>query len=129
MFGLNLDNINLEKFKGKNIIFTQKSKTAEIFDFGILINYNGELIIKLYQVSIKKSKEDLAKLDIDIIKLHCLNISKTLQKLGQIKKFSFGIITSFNSYKNDKKNYILMKNDCEKKNYELLIYNISNFRI
>ena len=124
LFGLDVEKIELEKFYGKNIIFTQKSKTAEIFDFGILINKNGELIMKLYQISTKKSNDDLAKLDIDIIKLHCINISKNLQKLGQIKKFSFGIITSSTCYKDKEKDYILMKNDCKRKNFELLIYNI-----
>ena len=51
-----MKDIDLEKYKGKNIIFTQKSKTAEIFDFGILINQDNQLIMKLYQVSLKNQK-------------------------------------------------------------------------
>lgn len=124
LFGLMLNNVNLEEYKGKNIIFTQKSKTAEIFDFGILINQNGELFMKLYQISTKKSKDDLAKLDVDIIKLHCININKNLKELGDIKNFSFGIITSFKRYEKNKNDYQLMKDDCKRKNFEFLIYNI-----
>ena len=124
LFGLDLKDIDLEKYKGKNIIFTQKSKTAEIFDFGILINQDNQLIMKLYQVSLKKSKDDLAKLDLDIIKLHCLNIRKNLEKLGKIKIFSFGIITSFKCYEEKKKDYDLMKIDCKNKNFEIFIFNI-----
>ena len=95
LFGFNLKNIDLKNYKEKNIIFTQKSKAAEIFDFGILINKNNQLIMKLYQVSTKKSKDDLSKLDLDIIKLHCINIKKNLEILGNINSFSFGIITTY----------------------------------
>ena len=98
LYGLYLNDFDFEKYKNKNIIFTQKSKTAEIFDFGILIIQNNKLIMKLYQVSTRKSNEDLLKLDSDIIKLHCVNIKKNLEKLGDIKEFSFGIITSYSSY-------------------------------
>jgi len=124
LFGLDLKNFDFEKYKGKNILFTQKSKTAEIFDFGILINKDGQIIMKLYQISTKKTKGDLAKLDIDIIKLHCINIQKNLEVLGKINKFSFGIITSNRCFEKNKKDFELMKEDCNSKNYELLIYNI-----
>ena len=80
----------------------------------ILINQNGELFMKLYQISTKKSKDDLAKLDVDIIKLHCININKNLKELGDIKNFSFGIITSFKCYEKNKNDYQLMKDDCKR---------------
>ena len=124
LFGLDLKNFDFEKYKGKNILFTQKNKTAEIFDFGILINQDGQIIMKLYQISTKKTKGDLAKLDIDIIKLHCINIQKNLQVLGKINKFSFGIITSIRCFEKNKKDFKLMKEDCNSKNYEFLIYDI-----
>ena len=124
LFEFDLGDINLEEYKGKNILFIQKNKTAEIFDFGILINQNNQLIMKLYQITTKKSQSDLDKLDVDIIKLHCVNISKQLEKLGKIIKFSFGIITSYKCYKNKDVVYNLMKKDCQKKNFELIIYNI-----
>ena len=117
LFGLSINNKNFDfsKNNGKNIIFTQKSNPAEIFDFAILINHNNQLLLKLYQVSTKKSKEDLVKLDEDIIGLHCINISKNLEKLGKIKQFSFGIITSYKCYEKKKKDYNLMKDDCKRK--------------
>ena len=124
LFGLEIKELDLNKYKGKNIIFIQKNKTAEIFDVGILFNQNNILIMKLYQISTKKSKEDLEKLDEDIIKLHCININKNLEKLGTIKKFSFGIITSYNCFKEKKDDYKLMKTHCKNNNFELLIYNI-----
>jgi len=131
LFGLIIDEgFDFEKYKGKNVLFTQKSKTGEIFDFAILINIKGSLIMKLFQISKNKSQDDFEKLDVDIIQLHCANIKKNLKKLGEIKYFTFGIITSktnFDNYLNDKsKNseYKLMKEMCNKKNFELVIYNL-----
>ena len=124
LFGLDIKDLDLEEYKDKNIIFTQKSKTAEIFDFAILVKQKEGLIMKLYQVTTKKSKDDLEKLDVDIIKLHCININHNLQQLGEITKFSFGIITSYNCYKKNNKDYLFLKNDCKTKNYELFIYNL-----
>ena len=124
LFGLELKDLDLEKYKGKNILFIQKNKTAEIFDFGILINKDGQIVMKLYQVSTKKEKPDLERLDVDIVKLHCVNIKKNLQTLGVIKNFSFGIITSDNCYQENKSDFETMKDDCVNKGFEILIYNI-----
>ena len=131
LFGLNIDkNFNFEKYKNKNILFTQDNMTSEIFDFAILICENKKLIMKLYQVSTNKTEKDFEKLDIEIIKLHCINIQKNLYKLGEIEDFSFGIITSytcFEKYKNNISNeFQIMKNNCDKQNYELLIYDIKD---
>lgn len=133
LFGMVLDEaFDFEKYKGKNIIFTQESKTGEIFDFGLLIYKDNKLIMKLYQVSTNKSEDDFKKLDLDIIKLHLINIKKQLKNLGEIKEFSFGIITSYSSYdkyskdKSKPSEYKLMKEKCNENNYELLIYNIDD---
>ena len=131
LFGLSIkDSFDFKKYYNKNIIFTQESMTGEIFDFGILLNKNNNLNMKLYQVSKNKSKEDFLKLNLDIIKLHCLNIQYQLKTLGTIKNFSFGIITSkscFEKYSNDKNKYSeykIMKNECNERSYELLIYDL-----
>ena len=131
LFGLSIkDSFDFKKYYNKNIIFTQESMTGEIFDFGILLNKNNNLNMKLYQVSKNKSKEDFLKLNLDIIKLHCLNIQYQLKTLGTIKNFSFGIITSkscFEKYSNDKNKYSeykIMKNECNERNYELLFYDL-----
>ena len=72
LFGLIIDkDLDFEKYKGKNILFTQASKTGEIFDFAILLNIKGSLIMKLYQISKNKSTDDFKKLDVDIIHTLC----------------------------------------------------------
>lgn len=131
LFGLTInEDFDFEKYKNKNIIFTQESMTGEIFDFGILINKDNNLNMKLYQVSKNKSKEDFLKLNLESIKIHCLNIQNQLKTLGKIKNFTFGIITSkscFQKYLNDKSKkseYKIMKNECKERNYELLIYDL-----
>ena len=57
--------------------------------------------MKLYQISINKSKEDFKKLDKRIIELQCALLKEKLKDYGEIDQFSFGIITSlstFNTY-------------------------------
>ena len=132
LFGLKLKkNIDYAKYINSNIIFYQRSKVAEIFDFGIIINGRNGKYMKLYQVSINKSKDDLEKLDSNIVGLHCCNLKKELEVIGEIKNFSFGIITSlsvFNKYlenQNISGEYNLMKETCKKNNYEFLIYDVS----
>jgi hypothetical protein len=128
LYALTLNkSFNFEEYKNKNIIFFQKSKTSEVFDFGFLINGNNEKYFKLYQISLNKTKEDFVKLNKNIIKLHCSNIKQKLNKLGEINNFSFGIITSLRVYENSKNEkkisgYKLMKKECQENKYELLIY-------
>ena len=130
------DSFNFEKYKNKNLLIVQESLTGEIFDFAFVIYENGKVLMKLFQVSTKKTKKDLEKLDIGIIELHCFSIQKEFEKYGvKIDNFSFGIITSktaFDKYK-DKQNlessYKIMKDLSEKNNYELLIYDIEKRNI
>ena len=131
LYALTLNkSFNFEEYKNKNIIFFQKSKTSEVFDFGFLINGNNEKYFKLYQISLNKTKEDFVKLNKNIIELYCSNIKQKLNKLGEINNFSFGIITSLRVYENSKneKNisgYKLMEKVCQENKYELLIYDVS----
>jgi hypothetical protein len=135
LYALTLNkSFNFEEYKNKNIIFFQKSKTSEVFDFGFLINGNNEKYFKLYQISLNKTKEDFVKLNKNIIKLHCSNIKQKLNKLGEINNFSFGIITSLRVYENSKneKNisgYKLMEKVCQENKYELLIYDVSKRKL
>jgi hypothetical protein len=132
LFGFELKKkFDYKKYINANIIFYQKSKVAEIFDFGFIINGNNGKYMKLYQISTNKSQDDLDKLDVNIINLQCCNLKKELKVFGEIKDFSFGIITSLTAYNNylEKENisgeYNLMKKTCKENNYELFIYDIS----
>ena len=51
-------------------------------DFGLLIIQDNKILIKLFQVSKNKSMDDFKKLDLEIIKLHCINIKRKLIKLN-----------------------------------------------
>jgi len=121
----------VEKFENfendKNILFYQIIPNAPIYDFAILIkNKNGDYILKAYQVSINKSKDDLKKLEFNIIE-YDLNyfIEKLYRIIGiEIKSFTFGIIASYQSYKNKNKNLQNISNFCIENKYEFLLYDI-----
>ena len=115
-----------EKFiNNKNILFYQIIPNAPIYDFAILIkNKNGDYILKVYQVSTNKNKDDLKKLEFNIIEY---DINYFIEKLCRImdikiKGFTFGIIASYQRYKN--KNLQNISNFCIENKYEFLLYDI-----
>ena len=117
-----------EKFENdKNILFYQIIPNAPIYDFAILIkNKNGDYILKAYQVFINKSKDDLEKLEFNIIEY---DLNYFIEKLCRImnikiKTFTFGIITSYQRYKNKNENLQNISNFCRENQYELLLYDI-----
>ena len=122
-----LGKINTFKFK-ENIIFYQTIQNAPLYDFAVLIKNNeGKYILKVYQVSIYKPEEDLNKL----YKLKIIyDLSYFIEKINtilniEIEGFSFGIITSFEKYYDEKnKNGDLMFDFCQENDYEFLLYNI-----
>jgi len=60
IFGLKFEkNLKLNQFKNKYLLITQKSLVSELFDFAILIKNENEIILKLIQVSTRKSIDDL----------------------------------------------------------------------
>jgi hypothetical protein len=80
IFGLKLKkNLDYKKYMNANIIFYLKSKVAEIFDFGIIINGKNDKYMKLYKISINKSEDDLDKLVVDTIKINCFYLKKELE--------------------------------------------------
>ena len=135
---LDISKIDFSQYKNKDIILIQDSKTGEIYDFGIIIDN----CVKLYQVSTFKSKEDLLKLNKNLIEVDCgYMANNTLNEINEYNNFSFGIITStltFNKYsqlltkkENQKSSssYYLMKEHCQKNNYELLVYDIKEQKL
>ena len=127
------NNIDLSKYKNKNILITQISKTGEIYDFAIIIGN----AVKLYQVSINKPEYKLIKLNKNLIEIDCLySKTKVLNRIGEYSNFNFGLIISKNAFlkyleliqKNDIKYkntpYYLMKRYSIENNYELLIYDL-----
>jgi len=132
---LDLNRIDINEYKNKDIIIIQDNKIGEIYDFGIIVNNS----IKLYKIYNKKSKEDLEYLNKNLIEVDCGYMNtKFLNKIGDYKNFNFGIITSMKVFKeyselmNQKQiddkitetSYYLMKDYCQKNNYELLIYDL-----
>ena len=148
-----LNKIDVSQYKNKDIIIIQDSKTGEIYDFGLITDNS----IKLYQVSIKKSIQDLLKLNKKLIEVDCnYMLNNCLNNIGNYQNFNFGIITSvsaFNEYaelireksKNEKEgnlnnlekiknkitktSYYLMKEHCQKNNYELLVYDLNKKKV
>ena len=136
IYCLNKTELNdYEDNKNNNVIITQESKTAELYDFAFKINKKGQNYMKLGQISIFKDMDDLQRLNQESIILDIINFELNKEKLnlGKIDSYSFVIITSinvFNNYKNlnEKKKQInhtffRMKEHCKKNNFELYIYN------
>ena len=102
-----------QKFTKNGIIFIQKLESAPIYDFGIVNIYNGELTFKGYQIGINKPYESLIYLNKEKIRIDLLYFISKINKALNIKitKFTFGIITTINAYKNQINKNI--KNDNE----------------
>ena len=127
--------------KNDNVIIIQKIDTSPIYDFAVIINNDGEVILKIYQIGLNKNNSDLEKLNKNLI---FLDIEYFIKKLAyhygiKISKFSFGIITSRNGYEKNKEvnfnfskennrynNYKKMKEFCENNLFEFLIFDKNN---
>ena len=111
-FDYNLKN----NIKNSEIIFIQELESSPLYDFGIIINNNGEIIFKGYQIGINKPRESLLKLFKNKIKMDILYFISKINKLlsQKITKFSFGIITTINAYNaQSNNNNSIEKNDNE----------------
>ena len=116
----------------KNILFYQNISNAPKYDFALLIKNNEmEYILKSYQVSILKNINDLNELGYYLItydlRYFCDKISRI--KNIKIKSFSFGIIISYDSYKNNKEKVDIISDFCQNKNYEFLLYDIKEKKL
>jgi hypothetical protein len=52
-----------EDNKNNNVVITQESKTAELYDFAFKINKKGKNHMKLGKISIFKDMDDLQRLN------------------------------------------------------------------
>ena len=112
----------------RNILFYQNIPNAPLYDFGVLLQVKGKLILKVFQVFINKDIEKIKKLKKNkIIYDLCYFIGKICRILNKkIEGFTFGIIISknlYNKYKNkDKIKFI--KEFCFNNKYEFLLYDL-----
>ena len=117
-----INKIDINKYKKRDIIIIQDNKIGKIYDFGIIVDNS----IKLYQVSNRKSKEDLKHLNRNLIEIDCGYMNKKcLNKIGDYKNFNFGIITRMRVFK-EYSELMIKKNELEKQNEINLIENIEN---
>ena len=93
-------NDNYKDNTNNNVVITQESKTAEIYDFAFKINKNEKNHMKFGQISIFKDDNDLSKLNRESIILDMINFNLNKEKLnlGKIESYSFALITSINVY-------------------------------
>ena len=114
-----------------NLLFYQNNSNSPLYDFGVLIkDEEGKLILKIFQVFINKSVEDIKKLISEKIQF---DLSYFIEKLNrifniEIEKFTFGIIYSKKRYDKCKENNNIkfMKNYFLKNKYEFLLYDLDN---
>ena len=88
------------------IIFIQKSETAPLYDFGVIIYINGKPIFKGYQIGINKPLNSLLQLYKEKIKMDLLYFIYKINNFlnEKITEFSFGIITTKYAYDSQKNN-------------------------
>ena len=112
-FDSNVDEKIISFIKNKkNIIFIQKSESAPLYDFGVIIYIGKKPIFKGYQIGINKPLSYLLQLYIEKIKIDSLYFISKINKFldEKITEFSFGIITTKYAYDSQTKNNII-KND------------------
>ena len=109
----------------KNIIFIQKSESAPLYDFGVIIYINKKPIFKGYQIGINKPLRSLLQLYIEKVKIDSLYFISKINKFldEKITEFSFGIITTKYAYDSQTKNNIIKNDNNNNFNYELEIDN------
>lgn len=111
-----------------NILFYQNISNAPLYDFGVLLQFKGKLILKVFQVFTNKDIDEINKLKKNkIIYDLCYFIEKICRILNKkIEGFTFGIIISktlYNKYK-DKNKIKLIKEFCLYNKYEFLLYDL-----
>ena len=109
-FNSNLDEEIITFIKNKKkIIFIQKSESAPLYDFGVIIYINGKPIFKGYQIGINKPLKSLSQLYIEKVKIDSLYFINKINKFldEKITEFSFGIITTKYAYDSQTKNNII----------------------
>ena len=125
-FDSNVDEKIITYIKNKkNIIFIQKSESAPLYDFGVIIYINGKPIFKGYQIGINKPLSSLLQLYIEKVKIDSLYFISKINKLldEKITEFSFGIITTKYAYDSQTKNNIIKNDNNNNFNHELEIDN------
>ena len=128
IFGLKdvkkLDNV---KYESSNFILEQESSGGEAFDFGIKITSQNKQILKLYNSTSDKTKEEKNKLRKEKINAYSSYLKKRFkdEQLGELDAISFGIISS-KIILNDKKKYQKMKEFCKKNNYEFILFDLDD---
>ena len=125
-FNSSLDEEIKTFIKNKNrIIFIQKSESAPLYDFGVIIYINEKPIFKGYQIGINKPLSSLGQLYIEKVRIDSLYFINKINKFldEKITEFSFGIITTKYAYDNQTKNNIInndnnFNDELEIDNYE-----------
>ena len=115
----------------KNFIIKQRSMGAEAFDFAIKIRIGDKNYLKIYQVTVYKSDDDLEKLCIEKILIYLSFIKYKYEEnnLGHIDGISFGIISSTEIF--NKLVYKKLKKYCRQNSYEFILFDLNegNFKI
>lgn len=124
----NFNETNIDNIKNKsNMVFIQTTDNAPKYDFSLLYSYieennNKSIYLDSYQVGIKKTNDDLNKLDSNIILFDLSYFAYKIKILTgkKIDKISFNIIT-ISKTQNDIQ-FENMKQFCKNKSYNFLIY-------
>ena len=126
---------NFKYDMNKNILFIQTDKNSPYYDFCFLIQKEGLIILKVYQIGINKGKDDLEKLNTNFLLFDLYYFCQKLEIEKQIKinKIELGLITTYNAYEENKNknhktklnypNFDNMKTFCENNSFEFLIFN------
>ena len=113
-------------YESSNFFLKQTSLGGELFDFGFKIQKNLKQYLKLTQITFDKNFEDLNKLSIEKLIIHCSYLKKLIKEnnLGNIDGISFSIIAPSRILKNEKM-YTIFEKFCEINKYEFILFDLN----
>ena len=125
--------------KKEDILLIQINANAPYYDFGFIYRENNINILKLCQIGINKSKNELLKLNPNFLLLDIYYFCQKMHKEKQIEinKAEICLITTIKAYEESinnntlqkerqYKNFEVMKDFCNHNNYLFFIYDVKN---
>ena len=154
---INIEKVNVDKIftiktipdiifdNAREYLFIQDKSNAPYYDIAYLYYYNGNIILKVCQIGINKTSDDLKKMNKDFIIFDLVYFCQKLEyeKGIKIDKIQFCIITTFNALQEYEsylkgdilskdrkyKNFEKVKKFCKVNNFIFLIFNTMNSEI
>lgn len=133
---------NLELNNKEEFLFIQTKPNAAYYDIAFIYSFNGLIILKVCQIGINKSIDDLKKLNKNFLLFDLYYFCQKLkyEKNINVDKIEICLITTFNAYEENEKflnnqisskdlkygGFIKMKEFCKENDFIFLIFDIKS---